>query len=626
MAIIPDDVIADIRTRVDIVAVIGQHVQLRKAGRNWKGLCPFHGEKTPSFNVMPDKGFFNCFGCQKKGDAITFVMEYSGKTFVEAVEELAARTGIVIPRVEESPELKRARSERQSMLAINRVATEFFRDALLHSPRGAAARAYLEQRGIADEVSEKFRLGYAPDDWQALRDHLTSQSVDIDLAVRVGLLKRQPDSGRVYDMFRDRLVCPIVVPGGEVVGFSARVIAADAPTEDGYVAAKYINSPESTVYKKGRLLFGLAQAREGLSSQKQAVLVEGNFDVISMHQAGLTQTVAPLGTALTPEQVEQLRRLTGEVVLCYDGDNAGKRATRAALELLVAADVPVRVIALPDGEDPDSLLRKEGAAKFTERVKRAQGGIEFFCFEVWGRSRGDADARSRAIDDAARVLAKVANPTKRDLILGTLATAMEVAPDVMRRALARAGQNADSAARQGHSGHPNTPHYSSNSPAPTPTEQPVASARPAVPTKPPPVEEVELVTLFADHPELLSTVEADKAFSLLTDTRLRAICSAARAGQTIVELATTLLPEATAALVLSGQYAAESSFGTGSGTRGGGGPQSPLSRLVELTKNLQQRSLGSRLAELNSRIAEAQRQGNSELARQLTVELLTSRK
>ena len=618
MAIIPDDVIADIRTRVDIVAVIGQHVQLRKAGRNWKGLCPFHGEKTPSFNVMPDKGFFNCFGCQKKGDAITFVMEYSGKTFVEAVEELAARTGIVIPRVEESPELKRARSERQSMLAINRVATEFFRDALLHSPRGAAARAYLEQRGIADDVSEKFRLGYAPDDWQALRDHLTAQHVDIDLATRVGLLKRQPDSGRVYDMFRDRLVCPIVVPGGEVVGFSARVIAAEAPTDDGYVAAKYINSPESTVYKKGRLLFGLAQAREGLSSQKQAVLVEGNFDVISMHQAGLTQTVAPLGTALTPEQVEQLRRLTGEVVLCYDGDNAGKRATRAALELLVAADVPVRVIALPDGEDPDSLLRKEGAAKFTERVKRAQGGIEFFCFEVWGRSRGDADARSRAIDDAARVLAKVGNPTKRDLILGTLATSMEVAPDVMRRALARASQNADTAHRQGtgqgggqsynygHSSPGNAPQQSSHSSTSAAAAESPASSRPAVPTKPPPVEEVELVTLFADHPELLSTVEADKAFSLLTDTRLRAICSAA--------------------LVLSGKYAAESSFGTGSGTRGGGGPQTPTARLVELTKNLQQRSLGSRLAELNSRIAEAQRQGNSELARQLTVELLTSRK
>jgi DNA primase len=340
VGLIPDEIISEIRARADIVSVIGQHVQLKRAGRNWKGLCPFHGEKSPSFNVSPDKGFFYCFGCHKKGDVFTFVMELLGKSFLEAAETLAGQCGVVIPETTHNPEVARARGERATMLAINKLATQFFVETLA-SPRGAAGRAYLDTRAIGAEQRAAFQLGFAPADWHGLADFLKAKRADLEAAVKVGLIARQPKAGGYYDRFRERVVCPIVLPGNEVAGFSARLVA-EAP-KDSAVGAKYINSPESPVYKKSRLLFGLAQARDAMRLKGRAVLVEGNFDVISMHQAGFTETVAPLGTALTPEQVELLRRQTNEVILFYDGDRAGRAATRAALGLMLAAEVPVRI-------------------------------------------------------------------------------------------------------------------------------------------------------------------------------------------------------------------------------------------------------------------------------------------
>src|SRR5688500_16628010 len=212
---IADEIINEIRSRADIVAVIGQHVQLKKAGRNWKGLCPFHGEKTPSFNVQPDKGFFHCFGCQKHGDVFTFVMELEGKSFVEAAEQLGARFGIAVPKVDESPELRRARGERVAMLDINRLASQFFREILTDAERGEPGRAYPASGGVGDATSERFQLGYAPADWHALADYLKTKRCDLELAARLGLVAKQPRAGGYYDRYRDRLVCPVIVPGGE---------------------------------------------------------------------------------------------------------------------------------------------------------------------------------------------------------------------------------------------------------------------------------------------------------------------------------------------------------------------------------------------------------------------------
>src|SRR5262245_13815564 len=463
---ISDEHISQIRDRADIVQVIGQHVQLKKAGRNWKGLCPFHGEKTPSFNVSPDKGFFHCFGCQKHGDVFTFVMELEGKSFVEAAEQLAARFGIAVPRIEESPELRRARGERVAMLDMNKLAPAFYREVLADPKRGEPGRAYLARRGVRAETTERFQLGYAPADWGVLADHLKAKHCDMELAVKLGLIAHRPRAGGYYDRNRDRLVCPVVVPGGDVVGFSSRIVNAPTPTPDDPGPPKYINSPESAVYKKSKLLFGLAQAREAMATNKRAVLVEGNFDVITLHQAGFTEVVAPLGTALTPEQVSVLKRLAERIVLLYDGDRAGYKATMHALQLCVEADAEVLVAvrpghahsggagALSDGVDPDSLVAGGGAALLREAVDRAQGGIDFFAYEVWGKARASSDARARALEDAARLVAKIANPIKRDLIVGTLASGLQVDVGVVRNALARVqGAPATSQLPQGRQAH-----------------------------------------------------------------------------------------------------------------------------------------------------------------------------
>jgi len=608
---ISDDIKAEIRSRADIVAVVGQHVQLKKAGRAWKGLCPFHGEKTPSFNVVPDKGFYHCFGCGKTGDVFKFVMEMEGKSFVEAAEQLGARFGVEVPHVEESPELRRARGERVAMLDLNKLATAFFRQVLLDPARGEVARAYLAKRGVGDAIAERFQLGYAPPDWHGLTDHLTTRKADLEVAVKLGLIARQPRAGGYYDRYRDRLVCPVVQPGGEIAGFSARVIGTPPPGPDGSAPPKYINSPESSVYKKSKLLFGLAQAREGMQQNGRAVLVEGNFDVITLHQAGFSEVVAPLGTALTLEQVQTLKRQADRVVLLYDGDRAGYKATLASLELCFEAEVDVRIAKVKDtwsglsgGADPDSVVAAGGIPLLRDAIDHAISGFEYFCFEVWGRAKGSADARARALHDAARIVGKVTDPTKRKLIVGTLASSLEVPVDLAWEAMRSGG----------------------------PRPAPAAELR-AVPNEPalpdPPAEEVELLGLFADHPHLIASPEADKAFWLLTDARLRDIYTAARDGQAVLELVPVRLPPPIAKLVLSGKYAdAKDAAAMLAGmTRDLEARKASIER-AELKKAMldAQRRGDRELARLLALLAEAQRKGDRELAQRLSDEILSKRK
>ncbi|HEY0195762.1 MAG TPA: toprim domain-containing protein [Kofleriaceae bacterium] len=524
-----------------------------------------------------------------------------------------------MPRIEESPELRRARGERIAMLELNKLATAFFREMLADPTRGEPGRAYLARRGVSTETADRFQLGYAPGEWSGLTDHLKAQRADLDLAVKLGLIAVRPRTSGHYDRNRDRLVCPVVLPGGDIAGFSARLVAPPQKAPDGSEPPKYINSPESPVYKKGKLLFGLAQAREAMQSQKRAVLVEGNFDVISLHQAGFTECVAPLGTALTPEQVGALKRLTERVVLLYDGDRAGYKATMHALQLCVEADTEVYVAARPgharsggagalaDGVDPDSLIASGGAEQLREAVDRAQGGIEFFAFEVWAKARGNADAKARALEDAVRLVAKIASPTKRDLIVGTLATGLEVDVAVVRNALAR-GAQARPYGSAGSSGGPTTPRDDRRDDG-RPGGSQASPASPNGPAPPPPMEELELITLLADHPQLIATVEADKAFWLLTDARLRAMYSAARTGQSLLELAPVQLPPTTAQHVLTGKYAAKD----------------PMASLTAMTKNLEARQVTVRLMEITKQLADAKRRGDDELARSLTSELIAER-
>ena len=623
---IPDEVKDQIRDKADIVAVIGQHVQLKKAGRNWKGLCPFHGEKTPSFNVHPDRGTFYCFGCQKKGDVFTFVMEIEGKGFLEAAEQLAAMTGVELPKYEENPEERRRRGERLAMLDINRVATSFYRE-LLASPRGEPGRAYLAKRGVSTEIADRFQLGYAAAEWGLLADHLKAKRVDMQLAVELGLVRARTQQGGYYDLNRDRLVCPVVMPGGEVWGFSSRTVSAQkAP--DGSEPPKYINSPESRLYKKSQLLFGLAQAREAMQAAKRVVLVEGNFDVITLHQAGFGEVVAPLGTALTAEQVNKLKKLTERIVLLYDGDKAGYKATMHALQLCVEADVEVLVARRPgnaasrgagtlgevsEGADPDSLVAGGGAALLRESIDRALGGIEFFAFDVWARARNNSDARARALEDAGKLLAKVANPVKRDLLVHTLATAMGVDIAVVANAIARAhgsshhGPNAPRFGGHAGASHPNSPNAQGSPRSGAGSADGGAVRARAVP----PIDELEVICLLADHPSLIATAEADKAFWLLTDARLRDMYSAARDGQTLLELAPVQLPKPTAEYVLSGKYAET---------------KDPRAALVKMVDGLELRSSALSRSSMATEMKDANRRGDQKRASLLAQLAVAERK
>jgi DNA primase len=356
--------------------------------------------------------------------------------------------------------------------------------------------------------------------------------------------------------------------------------------------------------------------------------------VVTLHQAGVTEAVAPLGTALTPEQVDALRRLTEEVVLCYDGDKAGRNATRASLEILIAADVPTRVVALPDGDDPDSLVRRVGGEELGRLIKAAPGGIEYLCFQVFGKHDGTADGRSRALEEAARLLRKVGNPARRELLVGTLATALDVDAEVVRRAGGRAEAAARSAAMAGrgprdpgrgdgpgpdrgaarpsNDAHPFAPTGDAGPRGERPVDGAAGGSGPVPrPAARPPQHEIELVMLLADHPELMATADADRAFSLLTDVRLRAICSAARLGQTFLELAPALLSADVAQAVLSGRYADQ--------------PQ-PAAQLAAMADNLQQHARTVELQALQKQMIEAQRRGDRDEARRLAETIFHTRK
>ncbi len=596
---IPDDVITQIREAADIVAVIGQHVQLRKAGRNWKGLCPFHGEKTASFNVSPDKGFFHCFGCQKHGDVFTFVMELEGRSFVEAAEQLAGRFNIVVPRIEENPELRKARGERVAMLDLNKVAATFYREVLADPVKGEPGRAYLAKRGVSQATADAFQLGYAPQEWSALADHLKAQRADLELALKVGLVGAR-SSGGYYDRNRARLVCPVIVPGGDVVGFSSRVVESPGPDVTD-PPPKYINSPESSVYKKSKLLFGLAQAREGMATSKRCVLVEGNFDVITLHQAGFTEVVAPLGTALTPDQVNSLRRMAERVVLLYDGDRAGYKATMHALGLCIEAGVEVLVASRPgnarsggagplaDGVDPDSLVAGGGALQLQEAILRARGGAEFMAFEVWSKAK-TSEQKARALDDAARLLQKFPTQTQRDLIVDVLAKALQVDVRVVAGAVARSRGGGPGPGSGSGSG----PFGGGGNERPEEPRQAFRSTGPFI------ADEIEVISVLSDHPRLLATADAHKAFCLLTDARLRDMYSAARAGQSFVELATSTLPTELAKQVLSGKYVTNAN---------------PAAQLATMVRNLEHRSAGLERAQASKKLARSHNDGDQDVAR-----------
>jgi DNA primase len=356
---ITDGVMAELRAASDIVQVIGEHTRLKKAGRSWKGLCPFHNERTPSFTVDREKGLYHCFGCGAGGDVIHFVRQIDRLDFPEAVEALASRFGVTIPRrASRGP-----RDDRREKLLDALAAAHRFYQAQLAKP-GNKAAAYLKERDVSEELGKRLSLGYAPDSWDALSRALLPAFPE-SLLVEAGLLQpRQEGKSGSYDRFRDRLLFVLRDERGRPVGFGGRTLSPEGEP-------KYLNSPESPVFQKKRLLYGLSNARDAMRKRDRAVVVEGYFDHLALVAAGIEETVASMGTALTPEQAGKLRRLAPAVVVCYDGDPAGRAATRGALSHLLAEGFSARVVRLPPGRDPHDVLRVEGPERLAARIEEA---------------------------------------------------------------------------------------------------------------------------------------------------------------------------------------------------------------------------------------------------------------
>lgn len=426
---IPDDKIREVQDRADILEVVSSYVALKRSGANHVGLCPFHAEKTPSFNVNPSRGIYHCFGCGVGGDAISFVQRMEGLSFPEAVRSLAERYGIEIAEEPRTPEQEMARQRREQLLRINEVAAEFYHGILMDNedPRGRSARSYLKERGYGRESAQAFCLGYAPDGWEALADHLGKKGFDSELVRQLGLVRPGKQGRGDYDLFRARLIFPIFSPRGEVAAFGARVLDKTLP--------KYINSPESPVYHKSATLYGLYQARDAMRHRNEAIVVEGYFDVLALHRAGFSQAVATCGTALTAEHARLLKRYVERVVLLFDQDSAGRQATFRAMEVLLPEGLAVAATSLSPGEDPDSFLARQGVPAMQACLDAARPVFEVFLEGCLARHGASVEGRARASEEVLGKVSLIPGEIERSLYLRLLAekTGLD-APLLARRA------------------------------------------------------------------------------------------------------------------------------------------------------------------------------------------------
>ena len=414
MARIPDAFIDDLLARSDIVEVVGSRVPLKRQGKEYSARCPFHDERSASFTVSPTKQFYHCFGCGAHGTAISFLMNYDRLEFLDAVDELAKRVGMEVPR-DTQPRTAQQQDDSRELYAALDAATRFFQKSLEGSD---TARAYLDQRGVDEENRARFAIGYAPDGYSALKDALGKDERRMKLLDRAGLFSKN-DRGHVYDKFRDRVMFPIFDRRGRVIAYGGRVLEKD----DG---PKYLNSPETALFHKGRELYGLWQVRQANQKIERLIVVEGYMDVVSLFQFGVTQAVATLGTATTPDHAELLFRNAPDVFFCFDGDAAGRRAGWRALESVLPRMKDGRqafFLFLPDGEDPDTIVRKEGKDGFDERLKQATPLSQFFFDELTREvNMATLDGKARLAERARPMLAQIPDGAFGDLMKQQLAT------------------------------------------------------------------------------------------------------------------------------------------------------------------------------------------------------------
>jgi DNA primase len=403
--LISEDVINQIRDRADIVDIVGQHVSLTRAGQNLKGLCPFHQEKSPSFTVSPSRQIFHCFGCGAGGNVFTFLTRITGASFPETVRDLGRRLGIEVQQPTADPGSQSHQGHRTEQ--VNQLASRWFSDNLRDERIGAEAREYLAGRGIRQATIDQFSIGVAPAQWDGLLKAMTKQGFTPQDLASAGLVIQRENGSGYYDRFRGRVMLTITDLRKRVVGFGGRVLGDGDP--------KYLNSPDTPLFKKGQTLFALDVAREAIVRTKTVIVVEGYFDAIALHQAGLTHTVATLGTALTPEHVQVLRRFASKVVLLFDPDAAGIRAALRGLDLFVNSGLGVKVVTLPSGDDPDTYVRKEGSDAFATLEQQAPSLLDFALEHSVKTTEGSTiEGRIRGVDEILRILQKSEHPIERE--------------------------------------------------------------------------------------------------------------------------------------------------------------------------------------------------------------------
>ncbi|OFW42970.1 MAG: DNA primase [Acidobacteria bacterium RIFCSPLOWO2_12_FULL_67_14b] len=431
MALFPQSFIDEVRTAADIVAVISDSVSLRKAGAKYKGLCPFHGEKTPSFNVDRDKGFFYCFGCGVGGDVFKFVELQEKIGFQEAVRQLAQRFGIPIPETDGSGDNRETAAEREALVRIHEVAVAYFREQL-ETPAGARIREYLlNDRGLKAETIETLQIGYAPQGRDALRQRLLKQGFTPLQLVTSGLISRRDDGGEV-DRFRNRLMIPIARDTGTVIAFGGRALDPDQQP-------KYLNSPETPIYTKSRTLYGLNLTKGDVRQVRYALIVEGYFDFAQVYQAGGFPVIATCGTALAPQQAQMLHRFTAKAVLCYDPDRAGQAAAERSSELLVAEGFVVNVMQLPGGEDPDTFMQKRGRDAFQEQLRHSRPYLEYLLERAAAEhDLTRDDSRRDFLTRMLGVASRIPDAAARDQFADRLAHKARVTEGVVRAEIRKA--------------------------------------------------------------------------------------------------------------------------------------------------------------------------------------------
>ena len=485
-----DNKIEEIKSRVDIVELASEYLTLKKAGRNFIGLCPFHQEKTPSFTVNRDKQIFYCFGCGEGGNVITFLMKIADKTFPEAIKDLAEKTGVVLPPMLSGKEGRQKDSLKESIIDLNlRAAQHFSRN--LSSPAGKVAREYLQNRSISEETIKQFRLGFVPDIWRSLTDYIEGSGSSLKLAEQAGLVIAGKE-GSYYDRFRGRLVFPIENIFGEIVAFGGRILEKGEP--------KYLNSPESPVYIKGKNLYGLNKAKEEIRKKGFALIVEGYFDLISLWNAGIGNVVATLGTALTREHLELLRRYTVEVVALFDPDEAGRKALDRSLELFLSMRMRARALILPEGCDPDDYVKKYGKDELNELIAHAPAISDYYIDSVLGGGKTFEDKRDM-IKTAMEFINKIDDEIEKNLFIRRIAEKLGINQELLKKEIHK--KNVQLKPKSG-------------------------SQKQTIDHHIDPVE-VHLIWLLLEYPQKTARMESEKVFDFFLHTELKNL------GEKIVE-------------------------------------------------------------------------------------------